>query len=109
MVDSALYLAVFVLCVAVPASALVSACSLYYLRRVRLERPAIGTFNGRDMGILFFFLATIPLFYLTLPRWLLTSFLVLTFVASLSIGYRPGLRSGRLWLGIGLLLGPNIW
>jgi len=109
MVDSPLYLAVLVLCVTVPASVLVSACALYYLRRVRLDRPAIGTFNGRDMVILFFFLSTIPLFYLTLPRWLLTTFLVLTFVASLSIGYRPVLTSTRLWLAIGLLLGLNIW
>lgn len=109
MVSSSLHLAIFVLCVAVPAAALVSACALFYLRRVRLERPAIGTFNGRDMVILFVFLSTIPLFYLTLPRWLLTSFLALTFLASLSIGYRPVLGNTRLWLGIGTLLGLNIW
>jgi len=109
MLSSGLHLAIFVLCVAVPASVLVSAGSLFYLRRVRLERPAIGTFNGRDMVILFIFLSTIPLFYLTLPRWLLTGFLVLTFIASLSIGYRPVLNSTRLWLGIGVLLGLNIW
>ena len=47
---------------------------------MRLERPAIGTFNGRDIGILFVLSSTIPLFYLVLPRWLLTSFLVVTFL-----------------------------
>jgi hypothetical protein len=34
---------------------------------------------------------------------------VLTFTASLSIGYRPLLSPSALWLGIGLLLGANIW
>lgn len=80
-----------------------------YLRRVRLERPAIGTFNGRDVVVLFVFIVTLPMLYLVLPHWALTSFLVLTFVASLSIGYRPVIAAGPLWAGIGLLLGANIW
>jgi hypothetical protein len=109
MTSSGRHIAIFVLCVAAPGTLLVCAVALFYLRRVRLERPAIGTFNGRDIVVLFCFLSTIPLFYLTLPRWLLTGFLALTFIASLSIGYRPVLRSSWLWLGIGVLLGLNIW
>jgi hypothetical protein len=80
-----------------------------YLRRIRLERPAVGTFNGRDVVVLFVFIVTLPVLYLVLPHWALTTFLVLTFVASLSIGYRPVLRPGLLWPAIGLLIGINIW
>jgi hypothetical protein len=80
-----------------------------YLRRIRLERPAVGTFNGRDVVVLFAFIVTLPVLYLVLPHWALTTFLVLTFVASLSIGYRPVLRPGLLWPAIGLLIGINIW
>jgi hypothetical protein len=86
-----------------------SAFALYYFRRVRLERPAIGTFNGRDIVVLFCFIVTLPVLYLFLPHWALTSFLVLTFLASLSIGYRPLLPAGQLWLLIGLAIGGNIW
>jgi hypothetical protein len=47
--------------------------------------------------------------YLALPHWALTTFLILTFTASLSIGYRPVLPPAVLWLGIGVLLGVNVW
>jgi hypothetical protein len=80
-----------------------------YLRRIRLERPAVGTFNGRDVVVLFVFIVALPMLYLVLPHWALTSFLVVTFVASLSIGYRPVLPPGLLWPVIGLLIGANIW
>jgi hypothetical protein len=80
-----------------------------YLRRIRLERPAVGTFNGRDVVVLFVFIVALPVLYLVLPHWALTSFLVVTFVASLSIGYRPVLPAGLLWPAIGLLIGFNIW
>ena len=86
-----------------------SAFALFYFRRVRMERPAIGTFNGRDIIVLFCFIVTLPILYLFLPHWALTSFLVLTFLASLSIGYRPVLPRGQLWLLIGLAIGGNIW
>jgi hypothetical protein len=109
MTSSALYLASFALCVSLVSAGSVCACALFYLRRVRLERPPIGVFNGRDIAVLFFFLSTIPLFYLTLPRWLLTAFLMLTFLASLSIGFRPVLGPTALWSGIGVLLGLNLW
>ena len=100
---------IFQLCVAVIGALATSLGALYYLYRVRLERPAIGKFAGRDVAILFVFLAALPAFYLVLPRWGVTSLLTLTFVASLSIGFRPLLSPTVLWLGIGVLIGANIW
>lgn len=97
------------LIIAVTGAVVTSLAALVYLRRVRLERPAIGTFNRRDIMILFVFIVFLPTLYVVLPQWLLTSFLVVTFVASMSIGYRPLMSASRLWLGIGLLVGLNIW
>src|SRR3954466_2909478 len=109
MTSSAGFLALFSLLVATGSALVVSVGGVAYLRRVRLERPPIGTFNGRDVVVLFVPLSVIPLFYLSLPRWLLTAFLVLTFCAALSIGLRPLLAPGRMWLLIGVLLGLNLW
>ena len=80
-----------------------------YLRRVRAERPAIGTFNFRDVATLFAFIITLPLIYLALPRFWLTTFLAFTFGSALAIGLRPVLRPTTLWVFIGTLLGANIW
>jgi len=104
-----LYPTVFELIVAVTATLVTNVLALLYLRRTRIERPPIGTFNGRDIVVLSCFLVTLPLLYVVLPQWALTGFLVLTFTSALSIGYRPLVSGGRLWLGIGLLLGLNIW
>src|ERR1700734_1066036 len=60
---------------------LVTLGALYYFRRVRMERPPIGTFNGRDIVILLAFIVALPFLY----------------------GYLP------LWLSIGLLIGLNVW
>lgn len=109
MAHELLFESVFELCVSLIGAVSTSLCAVLYLRRVRLERPAIGVFNGRDIAILVVILATLPTIYITLPRWAVTGLLTLTFVASLSIGYRPLLNPGRLWLGIGILLGLNIW
>src|ERR1700726_4427223 len=83
---------------------LVCAGSLLYFRRVRMERPPIGTFNGRDIVILLVFISVLPFLYAVLPNWLITCLLVLTFTSSLYIGYRPVLGRTRVWLGIGLLI-----
>jgi hypothetical protein len=107
--SSAAHLAVLSLIVGVGSVLLVCLLGLAYLRRVRMERPAIGTFNGRDVITVFVLLSTIPLFYLSLPRWLLTAFLVLTFVSALSFGLRPLLPPLPMWLVIGGLLGLNLW
>jgi hypothetical protein len=95
--------------VAMAGVAIACACALYYFRRVRIERPPIGTFNARDITILLAIILALPFFYAALPGWVITCFLCVTFAASLSIGFRPVLRPGLLWLIIGLLLGANIY
>lgn len=85
------------------------ACALAYFRHIRMERPAVGTFNGRDIVFLSVFIIALPMLYLVLPGWALTGFLIVTFLASLSIGYRNLLAPTTLWLTIGLLIGVNIW
>lgn len=109
MSSSASFLAVFQLIVTIICTMVVCLGALYYFRRVRLERPAIGKFNGRDVMILFVFLVLLPGFYLLLPGWVLTTVLALTFAAALSIGFRPVLNPTPLWLGIGVLIGANLW
>jgi hypothetical protein len=89
--------------------ALVSLGAVYYFRRVRMERPPIGTFNGRDIVILLAFIVALPFVYGYLPLWLITCLLVLTFTSSLYLGYKPVLGRARTWLGIGLLIGLNVW
>lgn len=109
MTSDPVRLAYFGLCVALVGSIAVSLGGLYYFRRVRLERPAVGTFNWRDVVVLFVLLGTIPLFYVHLPRVGLTTFLAITFITSLSIGFRPVLPPAALWLAIGTLIGANLW
>lgn len=109
MAHSPLVLTLMEFAVAGPAAVLTCGASLFYLRRVRLERPAIGTFNARDIRILFFFIVFLPLLYVLLPHWGLTFFLAVTFASSLSIGYRPLLPPAALWLSIGTLIGASIW
>jgi hypothetical protein len=87
----------------------VCAGALAYFRRVRMERPAVGTFNARDVVILLFFIGVLPFVYGWLPIPLVTCLLVLTFASALYIGYRPLLGPVGIWLGIGLLFGFNIW
>jgi hypothetical protein len=83
--------------------------AVVYLRRVRLERPAIGTFNLRDIATLTTFVVCLPLIYLVLPEWSFPYLLVLTFASALSIGLRPLMPRAPMWLGIAVLLGANIW
>lgn len=109
MTSPLLNLTIFELITALVCTAATMAVALWYLRRVRMERPAIGRFNGRDVVVLFAFLVALPTLYLLLPQWALTGFLALTFVASLSIGLRPLTSRGPMWLVIGLLIGANIW
>jgi hypothetical protein len=95
--------------VTLTASVTVATGALYYLRRVRMERPPVGTFNGRDIVILMTLIVVLPFLYAVMPGWLITCFLALTFAASLSIGYRQVVGALPVWLGIGVLLGANIW
>ncbi|HJQ02580.1 MAG TPA: hypothetical protein VJ851_13345 [Jatrophihabitans sp.] len=107
--DSYTFPILFELTLAILSAMVVTSGALFYLRRVRLERPAIGTFNHRDIRILFCFIILLPFVYVVLPRDALTSFLVLTFSGAISIGFRPVLSRTQLWLGIGLVIGANIW
>jgi hypothetical protein len=106
---SALTLSLFELCVALCGAAVVGVGAPLYLRKVQLPRPPIGTFNGRDIAILFGFLCVLPAFYLLLPRWLLTTFLAVTFIAALSIGMQPLMPPAWTWLTIGVLVGADLW
>lgn len=103
------FLSLFQLCVTIISAMAASLGALFYLRRVRLERPAIGTFNGRDVVFLFAFLVLLPGLYLLLPQWALTAVLALTFTAALAIGFGPVLSPTMLWLGIGVLIGVDLW
>lgn len=87
----------------------VSLCALAFLRRFTLDRPPIGVFNGRDVATLYIFIIGLPALYVVLPQWALTGFLIVTFAAALSIGYRPVVPRAFLWPTIGLLIGVNIW
>lgn len=83
--------------------------ALAYFRRVRMERPAVGTFNARDVVILLVFVGVLPFVYGWLPVPLVTCLLCVTFASALYFGYRPLLGSAGIWLGIGLMFGLNIW
>jgi len=107
--SSQVFLSLFQLFVTIIGAMVACLGALLYLRRVRLERPAIGRFNGRDVGFLFAFLVLLPGLYLLFPQWALTAALALTFMAALSIGFRPVLAPTPLWLGIGVLIGADLW
>ncbi|HEY2671616.1 MAG TPA: hypothetical protein VGJ07_14755 [Rugosimonospora sp.] len=107
--SSPTFLALFQLVVTTIGATMACLGALYYLRRVRLERPAIGRFNGRDVVFLFTFLVVLPGLYLFLPQWALTTVLAITFTAALSIGFRPILPPTALWVGIGALIGADLW
>jgi hypothetical protein len=93
----------------ITGATLVSAGALAYFRRVRMDRPPVGTFNARDVVILLVFIGILPFVYGWLPDTVVTCLLAVTFGSALYIGYRPLLGSVGIWLGIGLLLGFNIW
>ncbi len=83
-------------------------CALLYFQRIRLERPAIGVFNGRDIFFLLFFIVALPLLYLVLPSMVLTGFLILTFVTAMYITLRPLLLARYVWLIIPSLIVVNV-
>jgi len=97
------------LCVIMTGVTLVCAGALAYFRRVRMERPAVGTFNGRDVVILLVVIGVLPFVYGWLPVPFVTVLLCLTFASALYIGYRPLLGPVGIWVGIGVLIGFNIW
>ncbi|MGH2495189.1 MAG: hypothetical protein ACRDIV_10855 [Ktedonobacteraceae bacterium] len=82
--------------------------AVLYFQRIRLERPAVGLFNGRDIIVLFAFIVTLPFLYLVLPTPVLTGVLVLTFSSGMYIALRPLLRPRYLWPLILALMIINI-
>lgn len=95
------------LVVSVGALATVAA-ALAYFRTVRLDRPAIGAFNSRDLVILAFFIVVLPVLYLAVPTPVLTGFLVLTFSSAMGIGLRPVLAARYRRVLIPVLIGSEI-
>jgi hypothetical protein len=96
-------------CVILTGAIVVCAGSLTYFRRVRMDRPPVGTFNTRDVVILLILIGVLPFVYGWLPVPVVTVVLCITFASALYIGYRSLLGSLGIWLGIGLLFGLNIW
>ena len=88
---------------------LVCGIALVYFRRVRMERPPVGAFNGRDVVVLLIVIGILPFVYGWLPVPLVTCLLCLASASALHIGYRPLLGRTGIWLGIGVLIGFNIW
>jgi hypothetical protein len=95
--------------VSMTGTMVVCAGALAYFRRVRMERPPVGTFNTRDVVTLLVFIGILPFVYGWLPVPVVTVLLCITFASALYIGYSPLLGQVGIWLGIGLLIGFNIW
>ncbi len=95
--------------VAITGTLLTIALSVLYLRRVRMDRPAIGTFNGVDVVVVFGFIVVLPLLYLVMPVTPLLVVLGLTFTSALVFGLRPLLGPARTWLVVGVVVAANIW
>lgn len=85
-----------------------AAAALAYFCRVRLDRPAIGAFNSRDLFILAGFIITLPVLYLAVPGPVLTGFLVLTFASAMGIGLRPILPARYRRVLVPALIGSEI-
>src|SRR5258706_326011 len=94
--------------VALVGSLVAASCAWWYFRRVRLDRPPIGTSNGRDIAVLLVFIVVLPMLYLILPSLMLTGLLILTFTSALYIALRPLLALRYLWTFIAVLLISNI-
>ncbi|GIG21709.1 hypothetical protein Cch01nite_24330 [Cellulomonas chitinilytica] len=95
--------------VAIAGTLLTMALSVLYLRHVRMERPAIGTFNGVDVVVVFGFIVVLPLLYLVLPLTPLLVVLGLTFTSALVFGLRPVLGPAATWIVVGVVIAANIW
>lgn len=79
--------------------------AVWYLRRVRVPRPPVGVFNGRDVVVMMGFVLALPFVYLALPGPVLPTVLALVFAGGLTVGYQPVVRDTRTrWaLILGLL------
>jgi hypothetical protein len=103
-----MYLTIFQTVVVFIAALLAPLLALLYFRRVRLERPALGVFNARDILLILVFILSLPFLYLVLPSYVLTGMLALTFSSALYIALRPFLRPLYLWPLVAFLLVGDI-
>lgn len=99
---------IFTAIIVLVGALLTSTGALLYFQYVRLERPPLGVFNPRDIGIVLFFILSLPLLYLILPTQVLTGLLVVTFVSALYLALRPFLLARYLWPLLALLMLANI-
>ena len=103
-----MYQTIFQTVVVFIAALLAPLLSLLYFRRVRLERPALGVFNTRDIALILVFILSLPFLYLILPSWVLTAMLTLTFSTALYLALHPLLRARYLWSLIAFLIVGDI-
>ncbi|MEA2425221.1 MAG: hypothetical protein QOH13_1631 [Thermoleophilaceae bacterium] len=82
--------------------------SLLYLCRVRLDRPPIGVFNGRDLALFGLMAAALPSLFLSLPPQLVTAMLAIVFLSAIVIALRPLVARRWLWFAAPLLLVADI-
>src|SRR4051812_31218314 len=82
--------------------------ALAYFRRVRLDRPPIGTFGPRDLCVLACFIVALPVLYVKLPPGLLTGFIVVTFLSALTIALRPVIPTRTVAVAVPALLAAGI-
>ncbi|MDL4777096.1 hypothetical protein [Actinomadura xylanilytica] len=88
---------------AVPAGAVL------YFRTVRVPRPPVGTFNGRDIVVMMGFVLALPFLYLALPGVALPVVLALVFAGGLTVGYQPVVgRAPVRWALILALLAADL-
>ncbi|MGK5552109.1 hypothetical protein ACSNOI_10885 [Actinomadura kijaniata] len=88
---------------AVPAGAVL------YFRKARVDRPPVGTFNGRDIVVMMGFVLALPFVYLALPGAALPTVLALVFAGGLTVGYQPVVgRTPVRWALIVALLAADL-
>ncbi|MEV6103586.1 hypothetical protein AB0M28_02585 [Streptomyces sp. NPDC051940] len=99
---------VFLMAMTLAFSLAAAGFAVLFFRRVRLPRPAIGVFNGRDVVIMLGFVVVLPYLYLGLPSWLVPVVLGLAFAGGLTIGYGTVVARARVrWLCILALLAAD--
>jgi hypothetical protein len=83
--------------------------AVLYFRKVRVPRPPVGTFNGRDIAVMMGFVLAIPFLYLALPGAALPAVLCLVLAGGLTVGYQPVVSRTLLrWSAILVLLGADL-
>jgi hypothetical protein len=95
--------------VALAGTILTIALAVLYLRFVRMDRPAIGTFNGVDIVVVFGFIVVLPLLYLILPLTPLLVILGVTLTSAMVFGLRPVIGPTATWIVVAIVISANVW